>query len=176
MNNTNFEIKLLDLHWINNVDEQIDLCAHGHVFVTIGNEIICNEKSLDITVSATALYLLRSLKDNYKKDDYGSQLLPCCGFYTILDQTGKVVILGCPNGIDWTITHKTENIIEHISESGYVARIEMQKYKKMVFDFVDSVKQFYENSKPKIIPTDEFERGSYLELWEEWTNLRNNWK
>ncbi|WP_225586969.1 hypothetical protein [Algoriphagus sp. Y33] len=54
-----------------------DLCAHGHVFVKIGDEVIADKDSLDMTVSATALYLMRTLKDNYKKGYYASQLLPC---------------------------------------------------------------------------------------------------
>ena len=36
----NFEIEILDLHWIDNEDNPNDLCARGHVFVKFGNEVI----------------------------------------------------------------------------------------------------------------------------------------
>ncbi len=81
MSNNNFELELLDLHWINNTDDPTDLCAHGYVFVKIGNEVVANKDDLEVAVSTTALYLLRTLKNNYKKDDFASQLLPCCGHF-----------------------------------------------------------------------------------------------
>lgn len=61
----NFDLKLLDLHWINNEDSPGDLCAHGHVFVQIGNEVIADKNSLVIAVSSAALYLMRTTKDDY---------------------------------------------------------------------------------------------------------------
>lgn len=85
MTNINFDIKILDLHWIKNIDDPTDLCAHGYVFVKIGDEVVADRDSLDFTVSATALYLMRTLKNNYKKDDYASQLLPCCGHFIIAE-------------------------------------------------------------------------------------------
>lgn len=66
----NFDLKLLDLHWINNEDSPSDLCAHGQVFVQIGNEVIADKNSLHIAVSSTALYLMRTIKDDYKKEAY----------------------------------------------------------------------------------------------------------
>jgi hypothetical protein len=62
-----FELKLLELHWLNNSDEQTDLCCHGKVFFKIGDEIVCDKDTFEITVSSTALHLMRTLKENYKK-------------------------------------------------------------------------------------------------------------
>ncbi len=173
MTNNQFEIKVSNLHWINNTDDERDLCAHGNVFLKIDDEIVCDETKLDVTVSATALYLLRSLTENYKKDDFDGQLLPCCGFFTYFDENGRPAISGCPTGIDWTIQHIDDNQIKHISESGKEAILNKEDYKKMVYDFADKVEEFYKNSKPKIIPSDDFDRGSYYEIWEEWKKLRN---
>ena len=75
-----FEIKILDLHWINNIDDGLDLCLHGHCFVKIRDEIISDNNSDSWTLSVTGLYLLRTLKNNYDKS-YGSQILPCCGHF-----------------------------------------------------------------------------------------------
>ena len=106
MTENQFEIQILDLHWIKNEDDAKDLCAHGHVNVRIANEIIANKYSLDVTLSSTALYLMRTIQCDYKKGDFGSQLLPCCGhFFTANDKKDFVTIIGCPKGIDWTIIH-----------------------------------------------------------------------
>lgn len=173
MENNNFELKLIDLHWLNNFDDNNDLCAHGRVFLKVGNEIVCDENSLDVTVSATALYLLRSLTENYKKGDYGSQILPCCGFFTYFDENLRAAFSGCPVGIDWTITHINDDLIQHTTENGNSTIISKENYKKIVFDFVDKVEEFYNSSLPKILPDDDLEIESYEEIWKEWHTLRN---
>jgi hypothetical protein len=43
MTENNFDIKLLDLHWIKDIDDPTDLGAHGSVFVRIGNEIVADK-------------------------------------------------------------------------------------------------------------------------------------
>lgn len=173
----NFDIKILDLHWIKGVDDPTDLCAHGHVFVKIGSEIVSDKDSLDVTVSATALYLMRTIKENYNKDDYASQLLPCCGHFIIADDDKDVVkICGCPSGIDWTITHTDDNRIKHISDNGQEVTIDKDKYRRLVLDFADQVENFYKTSLPKTIPTDDFDKKGYLTFWKEWRLLRDEWK
>jgi len=173
----NFDIRLLDLHWIKDVDDPSDLCAHGHVYVKIGHEVIADKDSLDVTVSATALYLMRTLKDNYKKDDYASQLLPCCGHIIIADDNNDCVnICGCPSGIDWTIIHTDENRIKHISDNEQEATIDKEQYKKLVLDFADQVENYYKTSLPKTIPTDDYYKKGYLTFWKEWRRLRDEWE
>lgn len=177
MKDNDFEIKILDLHWIKDVDDSTDLCAHGHVFVKIGSEIVADKDSLNVTVSATALYLMRTLNENYKKNDYASQLLPCCGFsiYSSNNEE-KVDIIGCESGIDWTIIHTDDNKIKHLTQNGQKATIDKKAYKKIVLNFADQVENFYKTSLPKTIPTDEFDKEGYLTFWKEWRKLRNQWK
>jgi len=177
MTDNNFDIKILDLHWIEDFDDPTDLCAHGHVLVKIGDEVVADKDSLDVTVSATALYLMRTIKNDYKKDDYASQLLPCCGHFIIADDEKDFVnICGCPSGIDWTITHTDDNKIKHVSDSGKEAIIDKATYQKIVLDFADQVEKFYKTSLPKTVPTDDFDKKSYLTFWKEWRNLRDEWK
>lgn len=176
MTNNNFELKILDLHWIQNEDDPTDLCVHGHVFVKIGEEIIANENTFDIALSSTALYLLRTIKDNYKEDDFGSQLLPCCGHFFIADENDDyVIICGCPSGLDWTIIHTDDNKITHTTDSGQTATIDEEAYRKIVLDFADQIESFYKTSLPKTIPTDDFDRKGYLAFWKEWRSLRDQW-
>jgi hypothetical protein len=177
MTKADFDIKLSDLHWIKSIDDPTDLCAHGCVYVRIGTEVIAEKGTLNVTVSSTALYLMRTLKENYTEGDYASQLLPCCGHLMIADNEKDLVdICGCPNGIDWRIIHTDGNKVKHISESGQEAIIDKEDYKKLVLDFVDQVEQFYKNSKTKEIPTDDSDRKGYLTFWKEWRNLRDEWK
>ena len=168
----NFELEILDLHWIDNEDNPNDLCAHGHVFVQIGNEVIADQDSPSFTVSSTALYLMRTIQDNYKKEDYASQLLPCCGHFFMVDGDSHVSIMGCGNGIDWEILHVSNNKVKHISESGQEITIDIKEYKKKVFDFADQVEQFYKTSKAKVMPEDDFDKNGYQTFWKEWKILR----
>lgn len=56
-----FKIDVTDLQWINGPeDDPQDLCLHGHVTARIGDTILED----DGTVSATALYLLKTHSGN----------------------------------------------------------------------------------------------------------------
>lgn len=176
MSKNTFEIKILNFHWIKEDDGQ-DLCLHGNVFVKIGDEIIIDANTLDVTLSSAALHLMRALKQNYKPDDYSSQLFPHCGHFIIADDEKDCVdILGCPTGIDWTIVHLKDNKVKLITESGQEIIIEEKLFQKIVLDFADQVENFYKSSIPRIIPTDEFEKMGYLTFWKEWRYLREEWK
>jgi hypothetical protein len=177
MKDSNLEIRLLDLHWIENIDDPTDLCAHGHIFVGIGDEVISDKNGLDVTVSATALYLMRTISKNYKKGDYASQLLPCCGYFVNADYNkNSVEICGCPSGIDWTNIHTDDSTVKHVSAGGKKATIGLDLYKEMVLDFADQVENFYNKSLPKAIPSDDFDKKGYLAFWNECRMLRNRWK
>jgi hypothetical protein len=173
MSNQKFDLKILDLHWIKNEDDPNDLCAHGHVYLKIGDEVVSNDQTGDWTLSSTALSLLRTIEKDYKKNDTDNQLLPCCGHFIIPDDKEETVtIQGCDTGINWTITHNN-GTVEHLTDKEEKATIEKEDYKKLIFDFADNVEQFYKQSKPKIIPTDDFDRKGYLTFWKEWRLLRN---
>lgn len=177
MTDHSFDIKIVDLHWIKHVDDPADLCAHGHVFVKIGDEVVSDQDSPGITISSTALYLMRTIKGNYKKNDYASQLLPCCGHFFMADEENDAVnIMGCPNGIDWTIIHTRDGKVKHITESGQEAIIDEEAYKKIVLDFADQVERFYQASLPKTIPTGDSDKRGYLAFWKEWRRLRDAWR
>ena len=76
-------------------------CAHAHEVAHIGDETLEYEP----TVSATALYLLKSLSENHRAYEE-EQFPPCCGFgiFEKSDGSGDVVVLGCPNVVDWDMT------------------------------------------------------------------------
>jgi len=168
-----FEINIIDIHWLKNIDERNDLCAHGFLYLKIGDEIVSNKETGNWTLSSTALSLLRSIDSDYTKGDYANQLLPCCGHFFIADENEQTVIIqGCETGIDWKIIHVDANKIKHVLENGKEITIDKEIYKQIVFDFADKVEQFYIESEPKNIPEDEFDRKGYLTFWKEWKRLR----
>jgi len=158
-----FEINATNLTWLENVDEETDLCLHGKAVAKIGDEIFED----DATVSATALYLLKSLTEDHLIHK-GNQMLPCCGFsiYANEDKTA-VDICGCPNGTDWSIIHVGDDV-KIITDSGQETIIGLDEYKISVYSFADKIKEYYEKSTPKVLPKDKVDREGYIVFWNEW--------
>ena len=80
-----FVLAPTNLHWIDETtDPAKDMCAHGSVRFRIGEDVFADETK-DCTVSAAALYLLRTLEEPLAGDPRREEaLFPCCGF-TMLD-------------------------------------------------------------------------------------------
>ena len=178
MTNNKFKIELLEANWILKEDTEDDLCAHGHVKIQIGEEIIVDkEENTNWTISSTALLLLRTLERNHTKEDpVGDQLLPCCGHLFVFEKGMKeVYVCGCPSGINWQVKH-IDGLIELNTENGTSVIIEYEYYKNEVLNYVDKVEMFYKDNKPKNIPKDKSDRKGYLKFWEEWHTNRNKWK
>ena len=174
MQDESFEINILKLNWIDHTDNPADLCAHGTVFIRIANTIVVNESSGDQwTLSAAALHLMRTIENDYKPGNFAGQLIPCCGFFLIAnDDLNQVKICGCPSGYDWDVQH-IGNEIKLIASTGEQAILKTEVYKELILSFADRVKHFYDRSKPKILPEDEFDRNGYQAFWTEWQTLRS---
>lgn len=168
-----FEIEIKKLWWIGDKeDNPEDLCLHGHVIVKIGNEILEYDHA---TVSATGLYLLKSITEDhiiYKEN----QMLPCCGFFMIPnDDLTSVDICGCPNGIDWSVIHEGKHV-RIVTESGNETLVDLAEYSMTVYKFADYIEEYYNNCAPKIFPKDEFDRNGYIAFWNEWHRRKVNLK
>ena len=158
----NFHIDAENLHWLEGI-EASDQCLHGHGIAVIG------ERRLEYgcTVSATALYLLKSLTEDHMIYE-DNQLLPCCGFFLIPDQAEEnVYISGCPNGIDWTVRH-TAGGVELILEDGYAVTVPMDEYRREVLAVVQKIEDFYNAAPPRPVPEDDFDRKGWQTFWREW--------
>ena len=164
-----FLIDTTELYWIDeSVDNPEDLCLHGHAIVYIGEEKL----EYDCTVSATALYLLKTLtEDHIIHED--NQMLPCCGHFYVPDaKLENVTISGCGNGIDWTVKHSGKDVVLTL-ESGREETIPLKAYKQEVYRFVDKIEEYYKTCLPKKIPEDSFSRDGYTAFWNEWHRRRN---
>ena len=165
-----FSVNATDLKWIDeNKDNPQDLCLHGHATVQIGKRKL----EYDATISATALYLLKTLTENHIINT-DNQLLPCCGFMFIPNDTlDNVTIVGCNSGIDWSVIHDGDTVILEL-EDGTKECIFIEDYKNKVFEFADKIEAFYKSCTPKIMPKDKYERNGYIAFWNEWHKRRNN--
>ena len=157
-----------NLTWLNTDDDcPEDLCAHGTVQFSInGLEIVT--PSDEWTVSASAIYLLRTLERNHTKDTpVGEHLFPCCGFSLHeVDGSDDVLIIGCPNGIDATIEHLDDKI-RITAASGDSRTVAKSVWVEAVFQFSDSVRGFYDKSAEKI-PGDDVARDGFNRMLLEW--------
>lgn len=160
-----FKIKADNFEWIGGVkDDPQDRCLHGHVTVQFGDTVL-----EDIgTVSATALYLLKTLTEDKIVTRHDIQMIPCCGHFLIANRDlTEVQISGCDNGTDWTTIHEG-NSVRFILASGQEEVVSLREYQYEVLAFAKSVKRFYDSCTPKEIPTDEFTCNGYTAFWNEW--------
>jgi hypothetical protein len=163
-----FKIDVTALHWMEGTSPATDLCLHGHTVAAIGDETL----EYDATVSATALYLLKTLKKEHRMGEGENPMLPCCGFFLIADDTlSSVEIMGCPNGVDFSVLHESGQIVL-VTESGKRTVVPTEEYKEAVFAFADKIEAFYRSSAKKVLPDDAFERNGYIAFWNEWKRLR----
>ena len=166
-----FKIKVDNLTCINGVeDDPTDLCLHGHVIIHIGETFIEG----DGTVSATALYLLKTLTEDKIMSEYDIQMIPCCG-HTLLanEDLTNVTILGCDTGIDWSTIHEGTKI-KMIFPSGKEEILEFGEYKQEVLLFADKIENFYQQCSAKILPENDIDRDGYVTFWNEWHRRKNN--
>ena len=164
-----FNIEASDLIWIcDNPDDPEDLCLHGHVRAEIGEKVLEDVG----TVSATALYLLKTLTEDKLMYPNDLQMIPCCGHFMIADEDlTSVTIAECNNGTDWSTIHTADGV-KIILPTGEETLIPLEEYRAAVIAFADSIEAFYQSCTPKKLE-DEFERNGYIAFWNEWHRRRN---
>jgi hypothetical protein len=180
MSSDHFHIELLELHWLEDTPEEIDRCAHGQVRVTIGNETIVDKDETEgehWTLSAMAMHLLRTLEQNHESGNrVGDHLIPSGGYHInhLPGDPNVYIEEGCSAGHNFWVRHSAKQV--HLTaESGQTVAVDFDLYKREILDFADKIKAFYDHSKSKELPEDEYDRTSYLMFWKEWNRRRNKW-
>ena len=165
-----FKIRADQFEWINgSKDDPQDLCLHGRVTVQFGDTILEDHG----TVSATALYLLKTLTEDKLMQPYDIQMIPCCGYFLIANSDlTEVQISGCDTGTDWSTVHEGDSV-RFILPTGQEEVVSRREYQYEVLDFAKSVKRYYDACTPKEIPEDEFDRNGYIAFWKEWHRRYN---
>lgn len=166
-------IKLIpqDFQWINGYDDDPeDHCVHGRVLLTINNIEFVKPEDGVWTISASALYLLRTITEDHTVENPVSEinfLFPCCGF-SVWPHEGRfnVICIGCSKGMDLEITHQNEMVLVKSSvDSVLVSECE---WKNAVQSFVDTVSDFYKKSQSKVEIVNDFDRQGWAAFWDEW--------
>jgi hypothetical protein len=138
-----------NLHWPQGIEDRYDLCAHSSVEFCIDGQALITEKAGDWTVSAAALYLLRTLtQPRNTNGNPGHQLFPCCGNGLFEGEDGDVVIVGCNSGVNFDVAHNGDEVIitDADGREYYVGAAE---WRNAVCGFSDLVQDFYASSEPK---------------------------
>ena len=162
------------MHWIQGAaDDPIDLCAHGDVAFRIGDNVLLDTNGKNLTVSAAALYLLRTLSVPHTQTaPVGDHLFPCCGFamWDTPDQE-DVAIIGCADGEDFEVLHEIDGSGVVIrAATGGEWRVGWPEWRAAVFRFADDVSEFYAACSPKQ-PSAEDAAG-FLKFKAEWQRRR----
>ena len=157
-----------NVHWLGDKDHAPwDKCAHGQVFMEIDGVVLVEEGEDDWNLSAGALHLLRTLEKSHSfESPLFENLIPCCGhgMYKIDEETG-LVIIGCPNGINFQVIHTDDGV--NIVKDGHPRTINMESWRWAVVRFSEAVKSFYDSSDPKVMD-DEIESEGFNQFMKEW--------
>ena len=164
-----FSIDVRKLYWVRgDEDDPQDLCLHGDPIVRIGERTLEDD---ELSVSAAALYLLRSLTEDHIAGGEDERMIPCCGHFMIADKDlQNVTIMGCPNGIDWSVRHEGGAVVLSL-EDGTEESVSEEEYRKEVFRFADKIEAYYRSRSAKEF-YDEFDRKGYAAFWNEWRRRR----
>ena len=164
------KIEANKFEWIGGAaDDPQDLCLHGHVTAQFGDTVLED----DGTVSATALYLLKTLTEDKIMAYNDIQMIPCCGHFLIANENmTEVFISGCDNGTDWSTIHEGD-LVRFILPSGQEEVVSLREYRSEVLGFAEKVKRFYDACTPKQIPENKFSRNGYIAFWNEWQRRYN---
>jgi len=162
-----------NLHWIEGSTDSADLCAHSGVEFSIGQAALMKPSDGDWTVSAAALYLLRTLsRPHTKQQRIAEHLFPCCG-NGIFEVEGQddVLIVGCNAGVDFEIVQIDDEVLL-TTKGGNQHRVAVSDWRRAVCEFSDAVQAFYSASSPKE-PEDDWEQRGFRKFLAEWSRRRS---
>ena len=165
-----FSIDATELQWVNgDKDDPLDLCLHGRVVVHIGDRTLEDPDDV-LSVSAAALYLLRSLSEDHIAGE-GEHMIPHCGRFMIADDDlQNVTIAGCPYGLDWSVRHQDGAVVLSLND-GTEERVSLDEYREEVFRFADQIEAYYRSCSDKEF-CDDFDGKGYAAFWNEWRRRR----
>jgi hypothetical protein len=151
-------------------------CAHGDVTFTIDAlPFATGEAAEFLTVSAAALFLLRTLNHDHSQAEpvaKGSQLFPHCGHTVyVVDGLFPALVLGCNVGIDLEVVHLAGAVTIH-AQDGAKATVTEVAWRDAVVGFVDEVQAFYDASPPRESSGDPFDDEGWAAFWREWHDRR----
>ena len=163
------ELLAQDLYFFGNStkEQAYDCCTHGKIIFKVDDHLLSDNS--EWCVSASAYRFLHSLFENHttETEDF---LIPCCG-HTLIPSEDKtsVDIIGCPNGIDFNITHEQGRVTIGTVDN-VVYDVPFSDYKDAVLSFAKQVMDFYNSNPPREF-ADEFAKEGFSAFVTEWYSL-----
>lgn len=160
-----------NLTWIQGAaDDPMDQCAHGRVEFTVDGHPVVSAESGEWTLSAAALYLLRSITDDHtsaRPISEGNFIFPCCGFNVWeCGERYPVMAMGCNSGVDVWLEHQDESIV--LSKDGGSWSVPKNEWRRAVLAFADQIERFYAECSPKANLDVAEDRQGWAAFWREW--------
>ncbi len=166
------ELYATDLHFMgdNEEDKAYDFCMHGKVVLKI-DDVFLSDGNTEWCVSASAYHFLRTLFQD-RLIDTENQIIPCCGHFLMpsKDQT-TVTIIGCPNGIDFSVSRENENIIIRTRENK-IFTVRFDEYASAVIAYAKQIEDFYRQNPPRRFH-DKYDQNGFSAFCNEWYTLMN---
>lgn len=163
-------LSLLEAHWLDAANPLDDQCAHGTVEMLVCGELLVSPEDGEITVSAAALNLLRTLDNDHTLElpvSEGGQLFPCCGFNVWLaGNRFPVLVVGCPSGVDMEVLHTSAGVT--IRGKGTEVTVPEHAWRSAVVAFARSVLDFYERAAPRNSIENRNDREGWRAFWQEY--------
>ena len=174
MLNSQFKIEILEQGWLGSEQTDYDLCSHGRIRLVIGGQVITSGEE-NYGISESALALLRTLKSNHDETNPVAERI-------VFHGCGTLLMMGCPIGINWSVTHAQgcvilNNIIRFDTTNeerstkfpNLEARLAEVEYRKQVISFAVKAKQpFLESPRTYY---DDFDRQQFESFWKEYDAL-----
>ena len=147
-----------------------DLCSHGDIRLVIGGCVIePGDEEGEYTISTSALALLRTLESDHSPER------PVAG--KLVMHCGELLMLSCPIGIDWSVTHLPGAV--RLSEvdrcdpmrpaarfPGLAVDLAEDEYRRQVVAFAEEAKRPFEGIEKVFY--DDVDRQDYEKFWREY--------
>ena len=174
MSTSQFEIEILEQGWLGSEQTEYDLCSHGKIRLVIDGQVISSVEE-NYGISESALALLRTLKSNHNEVNPVAERL-------IFHGCGTLLMMGCPIGINWNVTHvqgrvilnniirfDTTNEERSTKFTDLEAKLTEEDYRKQVIAFAVKAKQPFQESPRSYY--DDFDRQQFETFWKEYDAL-----
>ncbi len=165
-----FRIKILEQTWLGTEPPQFDLCSHGRLRLEVAGQVILDGREF-YGISETALALLRTL-------DHDHTALQSLAEKLIFHGCGTVLMMGCPIGVDWTVTHENDQVQlsqfrrwdspdeQHPQEfTGLVVNLSFKEYQDQVVALAAEVREFFQGQSKQFF--DAQDQLAYERFWSE---------
>lgn len=163
-------LSLLEAHWLDAPEPLHDQCAHGTVLLSVDGHRFVTPEDGELTISAAALNLLRTLDHDHTAErpvSEGGQLFPCCGFNVWLaGERFPVLVVGCPEGVDLQVVHTIEGV--QLKGKGAECLVSAHAWRCAVVSFAEAVLAFYAQQAPRHPIEDEEDFKGWHAFWNEY--------